>query len=665
MRNLVINRIQYNIKTTMDSVYGADIPFHSGLNVIYGPNSLGKTSIITGIIYALGAEKGLGIFKADQNPFKPEFYDRINGENIKTSYVLLEISNGIDTYCIARGIKNKTNTVAIKKCTIDNVENTKETKYLVASGDGVFAEDGLQFFLFNFLDIPIVEVPTYESKLSKLYLENLVPLFFVEQRAGWSQIQARQVTRYGIREIKKVAFEFIMGLDRFQMHLIEIKRREIQEEIRRKKTIYEDAVEQLLVAANAKVVDDTLIVEKEGLGKISVFEIVTYLTNRYNIEIERLDKLEDSDMDVKNDNHLIRENLKKAEFFQRKTSDRINKLVLEINGYVSYIERIQQNKFKNKQLKKIEGLSLELNITYCPICETPLNREHEGECILCHHDIKRKISTPEQNLEFLEDEEKSFRDVLESKQLELRKQRVIHSENKEKIGSLEQTLEHQISTFIGGNTNSLRAKVQELDLLNQEIKKFTWIAKKWKELDASRLVLKNLNIENAKLAELVKGFLSSPHDVDILNSIKMFFQKNVKSLNLFKGKEELISKIKIDELDYSPFLEEYDIFNIISSSDNVRIMLSYYLSLLQTSLLKKDDNEIKFPNLLLFDEPKQQNLDNDSLIEFVKVIESLSSNSFQIILTTYLHQPGKDTVFKDYIRHEMLNTTDYLLKKIG
>ena len=93
-------------------------------------------------------------------------------------------------------------------------------------------------------------------------------------------------------------------------------------------------------------------------------------------------------------------------------------------------------------------------------------------------------------------------------------------------------------------------------------------------------------------------------------------------------------------------------------------MLSYYLSLLQTSLLKKEDIEIKFPNLLIFDEPKQQNLDNDSLIEFVKVIESLSSNSFQIILTTYLHQPGKDTVFKDYIRHEMTNTTDYLLKKI-
>src|SRR5690606_29237343 len=103
---------------------------------------------------------------------------------------------------------------------------------------------------------------------------------------------------YGIREIKKVAFEFIMGLDRFQMHLIEIKRREIQEEVRRKKTIYEDAVEELLVAANAKVLDDALIVEREGIGKISVFEIVTYLTNRYNTEIERLDKLEGSDTDV-------------------------------------------------------------------------------------------------------------------------------------------------------------------------------------------------------------------------------------------------------------------------------------------------------------------------------------------------------------------------------
>lgn len=288
MRNLIINRIRYNIKTVEGNIFGADIPFECGLNIIYGPNSLGKTSIITGIIYALGAEKGLGIFKIGQNPFKPEFYDKVEGEAVQRSYVLLEISNGTDICCIARSIKNKTDTAAVKMCRIADEAETKEVSYLVAAGDGVLAEGGLQFFLYQFLDIPVVEVPTYENKLSKLYMENLIPLFFVEQRAGWSQIQARQVTRYGIRDIKKVAFEFMMGLDRFQTHLVEIKRREILEEIRRKKTIYEESVEELMVAANARITDDVLIVDRDDIGKVNIFDLIKLLQDRYNTELNRL-----------------------------------------------------------------------------------------------------------------------------------------------------------------------------------------------------------------------------------------------------------------------------------------------------------------------------------------------------------------------------------------
>ena len=67
MLRLKINKLSYNIKTKDDCLYGAEIPFKDGLNIIYGPNSVGKTSIITGLIYGLGAERGLGIFKSIQN----------------------------------------------------------------------------------------------------------------------------------------------------------------------------------------------------------------------------------------------------------------------------------------------------------------------------------------------------------------------------------------------------------------------------------------------------------------------------------------------------------------------------------------------------------------------------------------------------------------------
>src|SRR5690348_16123423 len=100
MSRLIINKLVYHIQTMEGDRYGAEIPFKAGLNIIYGPNSVGKTSIITGIIYGLGAEKGLGLFKSIQNPFKPEFYKTIEGKVVKTSYMLLEISNGTDVVTI-------------------------------------------------------------------------------------------------------------------------------------------------------------------------------------------------------------------------------------------------------------------------------------------------------------------------------------------------------------------------------------------------------------------------------------------------------------------------------------------------------------------------------------------------------------------------------------
>ena len=54
----------------------------------------------------------------------------------------------------------------------------------------------------------------------------------MEQRAGWSQIQARQVSRYNIKDVKKVAFEYLFGLDKFNLHLSEIELREKLSELK-------------------------------------------------------------------------------------------------------------------------------------------------------------------------------------------------------------------------------------------------------------------------------------------------------------------------------------------------------------------------------------------------------------------------------------------------
>jgi len=285
MHRLIINKLIYHIQTVDGKKYGAEIPFRDGLNIIFGPNSVGKTSIVTGIIYGLGAEKGLGVFKSIQNPFKPEFYKEIDNNKVSKSYLLLEISNGQDVITIFRYIAGGDNTIAaIKPCSADQFFNNPESEKLIVVGEGVFSENGFQTFLFNFLGMTQVELPTYDRKLSKLYFENILPLFFVEQRAGWSQIQARQVLRYNIKDLKKVAFEFLFGLDRFKIHVSEIRLKELDSELKKIKEELLGKEENLFVISNGEMSDDVLIVNTETIGKASISDFINYLDERYKAE---------------------------------------------------------------------------------------------------------------------------------------------------------------------------------------------------------------------------------------------------------------------------------------------------------------------------------------------------------------------------------------------
>jgi len=666
MSRLIINKLIYNIQTIDNQKYGAEVPFRDGLNIIFGPNSVGKTSIITGIVYGLGAEKGLGIFKSIQNPFKPEFYKEIDSKQVKTSYLLLEISNGSETVTIFRYIMGgDINIAAVKKCPADEFHTTKELNKLIVVGEGVFSENGFQTFLFSFIGLSQVELPTYDQKLSKLYFENILPLFFVEQRAGWSQIQARQVARYNIKDVKKVAFEYLFGLDRFNLHVSEIKLKELESKLKKAKEELSQKEDNLFVIANGESSDDVLLIHTNQIGKVSIFDYLSYLTDKYKLESGLIDEVSTLNKVFESSSDNIRDKIKALNYQLRKANEKVDKITLELSEYQSYLDRIQLNKYKNKQLKKIREFSTDLNIKICPICESRLLAHEENECILCHSDLSKKISTAEQNLEFLEDEENTFKKVIEKRLLDRR--RIFEQRNsaKDQIAELESELDHQITTYAGNDFAILRQRILSADALHKELEKFSRISARWDDLKPLRATIKIDQVAYDKLKEQVNQYEQTESDQATIDTIRNFIQQNVRSLGLFKGNANLINSIKLDASDnYTPYLDNFDIYNISSSSDNIRIILSYYLALLQSSIERKDKGKIVYPDVLILDEPKQQNLDNDSLIDCINVMTQIPKESCQIILTTYSELPEDREKLKDYIIHEMTSKTDFLLKKL-
>lgn len=72
--------------------------------------------------------------------------------------------------------------------------------------------------------MPVVR--KYDSPEGKLPLETVFPLFWVEQKTGWSSIPAAIPTYIRVREVQKQAVEFILDLD---VHKLELERQRLKE----------------------------------------------------------------------------------------------------------------------------------------------------------------------------------------------------------------------------------------------------------------------------------------------------------------------------------------------------------------------------------------------------------------------------------------------------
>ena len=100
-----INKLKAEILSdkseNITDLYGFEFQFESGLNIIAGPNSRGKTTINTCIYYALGMEELLGAHneKALDKALKEEFTIKPSQEEeginykVQSSKILLEIEN--------------------------------------------------------------------------------------------------------------------------------------------------------------------------------------------------------------------------------------------------------------------------------------------------------------------------------------------------------------------------------------------------------------------------------------------------------------------------------------------------------------------------------------------------------------------------------------------
>ncbi|WP_440580706.1 ATP-binding protein [Streptomyces sp. PT19] len=225
-----MRRLSLNVKTSGPTC-GTYLSFESGLNVLRADNSSGKSTCLQSIIYALGLE---GMMSSSRDiPLPHAMTDVVEVEGreyrVTESSVAIEIENSRgEILTIGRPVKSSQHDTSLIRTrsgpTLSQPGSAyTQRDYFVRRPGAAQREAGFHYELAHFLGWDLPRVTRMDGSEGPLYLECLFPYFFVEQKHGWSGVQARIPTYLGIQDVSKRSAEFILDLDAMDM-ILEVQR---------------------------------------------------------------------------------------------------------------------------------------------------------------------------------------------------------------------------------------------------------------------------------------------------------------------------------------------------------------------------------------------------------------------------------------------------------
>ncbi len=224
--------------------------------LLQAENTSGKSTCLKAIIYALGLERMFG--PANQPPLTPAMIslleEGVEEHSVIESRVFLEIENHRqETLTVRREVAGRNKDWRLVTAWDGPVLNADVNDqpgrpYFVRDPGSATRENGFHTKLAEFLGWELPQVMKYEGATVPLYMECVLPLFYVEQRHGWSSIQATTPRFFQIRDVDKKAVEFLLKLDACERDIG--RQRLVQEESDLKKE-WHSAVQDAELHANS------------------------------------------------------------------------------------------------------------------------------------------------------------------------------------------------------------------------------------------------------------------------------------------------------------------------------------------------------------------------------------------------------------------------------
>lgn len=667
MEKLKINKLRIETHTEA-GLYGTELDFDHGLNIIHADNTHGKSTCIQSIVYALGLEGALGPSRT--TPLKPVLTRELRDEEgahlrVKWTSVFLEVENEENkVLTLERNSKVDTSSlIKVRRCClldISNGENKVESFHVRQPGSATY-ERGFHNFLASFLNIELPAVQKFNGDEVPLYLEAVFSVNYVEQIRGWGGILNLLPTYLQIRDLSQRILEFNMGLD---VMAIKAKRQKFLSEksdLEKKWTFHFEKMKEIAIAIGGAV--STRLPEsmskKLEIDSFSYILFLEDLSRRVSFE-EKLDDLKERLRELQakefTKNSLSPEIEKELESrlsdlkisLDRSTDtyELLREDIRQEENYVGSIQKrilsLEENLRKYDDIRKLRKVGSKLQLlTSNNVCPTCLS-EVEDSLISYFETKKHRVLSVDENIKYLRNQKKVYSQLLDEERNRIvsKKQRLTLAYDQVRV--VRDKIRNIREQLTSRNPEFNKEKIKEEALLEYEVDRF-----KKAEIreGGTKEVLSDILVKWKDIVAKIDRIPTndfSREDRDKINTLQKQFKGNLRDFGYSSG---MIEGFKISFNNYKPTLEDVEISSEASASDNIRIVWSYLYSLL--TLDSESELETNHLGLLIMDEPRQQDAKIENFGSFIRKASETKEIKKQIIIGTSEQKTNLSRLTKD------------------
>lgn len=546
--------------------------FSSGLNIISGPISTGKTSLVEFIDYCLGSN------------YHPEHIEIQR----KVRAVFLEVVFQNKTYVIERFLFSTKNKAYIHECLYNDINEKHEAIEVYAKQTP--GEESISTFIlkkYGLLNIFLKEAPTQKSSgMDMMSFRDIMWFCFLKNERLDNKdllFEKTYMKKIKLLQVFEVIFH-IHGNELSQLsnkiRLTEKKLREVNSEIK--------AITNFLKERKVKKREDL----EEIIEKFSKEE------QRLESELNEISKiLGGSSSETINLRKRLDELNKKLQqiVFQKRNKELLLKRLLLLRG--QYSEDIKKMEF----LQESRVIFNPLNLVKCPICLSKLDLDPKnlGEnCSLCGNhiesepieafDVKKEIRTIKTKYNDLN----NYISDLEEELLNLNKQKnALESEEIQRQQQLDTAMKEFVSPYISKRdkiVKDLTTAQQSILATKSQLSLIAGIDKKIAEKNKIESDINTLEVE----LEAERAKIKNRNQ--IIKKIQAQFEKLLIAFNFPKLHSPNIKN------DLTPFVRNLEYKNIGSSGALTLISISWFLSIFEVAM------EIgTHPGFVIIDSPQK------------------------------------------------------------